>query len=236
VWNAATLQQHKVLEGLAGQVGGLAFSPDSNVLACVSTSDGTVWLWNVSSGEPMLVIPLAADACTVECIAFHPNGAMLAAGGIDWLATGGSDGALCLWDVAQRAPIFTFNRGATALAFHPSGRWLASASLDESVWMWDITAQKPAFELTGHSDEVTCVAYSPDGRWLVSGSDDRSIRIWNAESGDLVAVQQMDTPIKAVCFSPDGRFLFTGNGNTTSYQIEVRVLTDEARPALADKP
>jgi WD40 repeat protein len=232
LWEAATGKPYATLEGQAGKVATLAFAPDSTTLASASQTDGTVWLWNVLTKEPVLVIPVAADACTVEAMAFHPNGQVLAVGGIDWLATGGSDGAVCLWDVVQRAQLGNLNRGTTAIAFHPSGARLASTSLDDTVCVWDLAPERLAFELTGHTDAVNSVAYSPDGRWLVSGSDDRTIRMWAADTGELAAVHVLNTPVKAVCFSPDGRYLFTANGNTTSYQLELRSLLDEA-PATA---
>jgi WD40 repeat protein len=233
LWEAGSGQLLATLEGQAGQVAAMVFAPDSTILASASDSDGTVWLWNVLTREPVLVIPMAADACTVETLAFHPQGKLLAAGGIDWLATGGSDGAIGVWDVQQRTLAATFNRGTTAMAFHPAGRWLAAASLDVSVCIWDLETQQAAGELTGHLDAVSCVAYSPDGNWLVSGSDDRTLRIWEVQTGELAAVQSLDTPIKALCFSPDGRHLFTANGNTTSYQLEMQALLQEAAEPTA---
>ncbi len=220
LWEAASGQLRGVLEGQAGRVGALAFSPDSALVASASVTDGTVWLWDVVAREPVLVIPVAADACSVETLAFHPEGRLLAVGGIDWLATGGSDGAVCLWDIRERQAVATLYRGTTMLAFHPAGHQLAAASLRDSVCVWDVTTQELIFELTGHAADVTCVAYSPDGQWLASGSDDRTIRFWNTATGELAAVQELDTPLKALRFSPDGRFLFTSNGNTTSYQLE----------------
>ena len=135
-------------------------------------------------------------------------------------------GAICIWDVYKPSKTDIFEVGTTCLAFHPSGRWLAAASLDEVVFIWDVQTQELAAELGGHKEGVTCIAYSPDGRWLVSGSDDRSLRFWNTDRHELQAVQELDTPIKALCFSPDGRYLFTGNGNTTCYQLEVDRLVE----------
>jgi WD40 repeat protein len=226
LWQSEPLKSCKILKGMAGEIGELCFSPDSRQLACVSRDDGMIWIWDVATAEPVLVIPLAADACTVESVAYHPHGRLLAAGGIDWLATRGTDGAVCIWDVMTPSLVATLDRGATSLVFHPSGRWLACAGLDLAVRVWDVQAQKPAHEWTGHAEPVTCLAYDPKGDWLVSGSDDETLRIWDAHSGALLGIFELDTAIKAICFSPDGRHLFTSNGNTTSYQIEVDHLAD----------
>jgi WD40 repeat protein len=232
LWEAATGRLHATLDGQAGRVAALAFAADSTILASASEVDGTVWLWNILLKEPILVIPMAADACTVEALAFHPHGPWLAAGGIDWLATGGSDGAISVWDIQQRTQNVIFNRGTTDIAFHPQGQYLAATTLDRSVVLYDLSTQQMAIELTGHGDAVSCLAYSPDGAWLISGSEDRTIRFWNGTTGELAVVQSLDTPVKALGFSSDGRYLYTGNANTTSYQLDVQALLEEvAQPA-----
>jgi WD40 repeat protein len=149
---------------------------------------------------------------------------LLASGGIDWLATGGSDGAVLLWDIAERCEVATFPGGSTCVAFHPSGRWLASASLVNSVCVWDVETGQLDAEWLGHEDAITCLAYSPDGRWLASGGDDRTVRLWETATGKLVAVTDLHTPIKVLAFSPDSRSLFTSNGNLTCYQLDVQRL------------
>ncbi|HEV2950424.1 MAG TPA: WD40 repeat domain-containing protein, partial [Gemmataceae bacterium] len=230
IWDAATGKLEAILEGQKGKVAAAAFSPDGETLATASDVDGMVWLWNVKTREPVLVIPEAADACTVETLAFHPQGKLLAVGGIDWLATGGSDGAICIWDIQENRSSVVFDRGATRIAFDPTGRWLAAASLSESICLWDMEKNDLARELVGHHETVTSVAFSPDGLRLASGSDDRTLRLWTIASGELEAVNTLDSAIKALCFSPDGRYLFTGNGNTTSYQLEVQRLLEAESP------
>lgn len=225
--DAVTGEFRKTLEGQTGSVGALAFSPDSTMVASASADDGTVWLWDIQSAEPILVIPIAADTCTLEVMAFHPSGRLLAVGGIDWLETGGSDGAVCIWDLEKRETHALLNRGATALAFHPNGRWLATASLDRAVHIWDLQATVLVHTLAEHSDIVNTIVFSPDGSSLVSGSDDRSVRVWNPETGEPVALHRLDTVVKALAFSPDGQYLFSANGNTTNYQIDFARLLDE---------
>jgi WD40 repeat protein len=226
LWDATTGEKRTVLEGQAAPITALAFSPDSSALASAGCQSGDVWIWDVPEGGPALLIPDAVDACVIEALAFHPRGRVVAVGGIDWLATGGDDGQVTLWDIPGRRPVASFLGGVTALSFHPNGQRLATATLVQTVRVWDVVTARLLAELTGHLDAVSCVGYSPDGRWLASGSDDRTIRLWDATTGSLRGAMELDTQIKALCFSPDGRLLYTGNANGSCYQVEVsRVLT-----------
>jgi WD40 repeat protein len=178
----------------------------------------------MASSEPILVIPDPLEGCTVQALAFHPTRRVLAVGGIDWLATGGSDGAVSLWDLDDRAEIATFASGVTALAWHPDGTRLATAALDRSIHVWDTDCQELLAELFGHDDMPRAVAFSPDGKLLASGGDDRTVRLWDVDSGEELAARELDTQVQALSFSPDGRYLFTANGNTTCYRLQVQLL------------
>ena len=180
-----------------------------------------VWLWTIPDAEPLL-LPDVVAGCSVEALAFHPQGRFLAVGGINWLAPRGAEGRIVLWDVPARRAAALLPGGTNSLAFHPSGRYLAAATLTQSILVWDVESQQQAGEWTGHLDAVTCLAYSPDGRWLASGGDDRTLRLWDADSGCPLGLVELDTQIKALAFAPDGRSLFTGNGTTSCYQIDVR--------------
>jgi WD40 repeat protein len=206
----------------------LAFSADSTTLASGGRGGLAVWLWRVADGEPILLIPDALDNCAVESIAFHPGGRLLAAGGIDWLATGGSNGAASLWDLAGRFESAIFLGGTTALAFHPSGERLATTTLDNSVCVWALADQQLLSEMTGHEGALTCLAYSPDGRFLATGSEDSTVRLWT-EAGEPLAVLEVESHPTALAFAADGRALYVGHANTTCSQIPVGDLLPRGR-------
>jgi WD40 repeat protein len=221
----------------------LAFSPNAQIIASGGGADGYIYLWSPDKDDPVLLIPEATDGCTVETLAFCPQGNLLAAGGVDWLATGGSDGAISLWDYEARCEVATFNGGTTRLVVRPDGRQLAAATLNQSILLFDLTTKTIAHELVGHGALVTCLAYSPHGRLLAAGDEDGMLLFWltSGVNGDgnakankretdvdsLAAQVNLHTPLCDLVFSDDGRWLYTANANSTCYVIDVERLFEE---------
>ena len=226
LYDAATGALRSTCEGQAGPITALAFSRDGQVLASGGVRSSDVWLWDTATAEPMLMLSDAVQPCSVEALVFSPDGKTLAVAGIDYMATGGSDGLVALWDVASRRAERTLLGGATALAFAADGQRLAVRCLDRRVRVWNVATGDVALELKGHTDTVNCLAYSPDGTYLATGSDDRTVRLWELATGEQAAAWELDNAVKALAFGPDGTTLFTGNGNTSCYQIEVAALLD----------
>jgi WD40 repeat protein len=221
LWDLTTNDPPVQLRGSWGPTGAMVFANDSRHLASACADDGTCWVWDMERRDPVLLMPEAADGASVEAVAFHPNGRWLACGGIDWLSTRGSDGAICLWDIPDKRRLFIFEGGVGSLAFHPNGRWLAGASLEDAqIIIWDITEDSPARKLAGHTERVRAVTFHPSGRWFVSVSDDRTLRVWDGETFDSRGVWQLEAPLKAAVFSPDGKSLFLAHANTTASEID----------------
>src|SRR5262249_41884436 len=71
--------------------GRVAFSADGQRLAMAPLGDGTVGVWDTTTGHQIL--SLSGPGSQVTCVAFSPDGHWLAAGGLD-----GTNGILRLWD------------------------------------------------------------------------------------------------------------------------------------------
>src|SRR5262249_54824391 len=80
LWDAATGTLAHTLQGQGGAVAALAFSPDSQMVASACASDGTVWVWRLANQEVALLIVEAAEGCSVEALAWHPDSQRLAVG------------------------------------------------------------------------------------------------------------------------------------------------------------
>lgn len=220
IWDANTGKVHLDLDGPEEPLAIVAFSPDGTTLAAGGYTSAAVWFWSVKTGDPLLIIPDPLDGCAPQALAIHPQGKLLAAVGVDWLATGGSTGAVSLWDLKGRSEIGTLPDGSTCVAFHPDGQRLAASTLDRSIGVYDVATLELQNELIGHDAAVNCVAYSPDGKTLASGSDDQTIRLWN-DAGDEIGLIEVDSKVTSLTFSPDGKSIFASHANTTCAQYPV---------------
>lgn len=232
LWDQAAARWVRTLEyeGQCGPLNELIVAPDSTWLAGASSAGTSLCLWHLAEEEPTWFFGNAVDGCSVESLAASGDGRLLAAGGIDWLATGGSTGLLVVWELPTWREVAAFEEGVTALAFHPSRKTLAFACLDGPLRIWDLDAQEPRLELPVPRGLVNALAFSPDGLLLASGGEDRCLRCWNSTTGALQARIELDSRIYSLAFSPDGRFLFTAHGNGSTLQFTVDACVSDAVP------
>jgi WD40 repeat protein len=110
-----------------GRVWSLAFSARGDRLAAAVGRE--VYLWVLSG--PDAAVKLKGHERAVRSVAFSPAG--------DLLATGGLDGKVILWDVAQHNVRASFDWGVGAVygvAFAPDGMTLAVAG-EEGIVVFD---------------------------------------------------------------------------------------------------
>jgi WD40 repeat protein len=211
-----------VLEGQTGPITALAFSADSASLASANGGPD-VWLWNVSSGQPALILPDAARGFPVESVCFHPTRPLVATAGVDYVKSGGKSGWIAIWDVAKREELVALAGPSTAMIFSPRGDFLAVAAAF-TVKFFEASTGKLAHETAGHTEPITSLAFTPDGKFLATGGDDRCVRLWDVTSGEALGAIDLGSQVKALTFSADGEWLFTGHANTGCSQVAVAEL------------
>ncbi len=130
-----------------------------------------------------------------------------------WLALGGSDAKVQVWDPSARQSLGTFIAGTgplRTLAFSEDGERLGTAAFNGSVQIWDWRNQQSQSSINEASSRL---AFSPDGSQLAVGGDQK-IDLW-----DISANQQifsLATGPGAITdvlqYSPDNQFLMNGGG------------------------
>jgi hypothetical protein len=220
VWEVASRKERfKITECGAG---GVAFSPDGKFI--VSTGEGTeatICLWDVVTGKERRHWAVAPGPRPKEavplCIAFSPNGSLLAYGCVD---------ATCrVVDVTSGKEVHQFFHppfSVCSIAFSPDGKLLAAGNHHKDIRLWDVTTGELVAIFAGHEGGVLSLAFSYDGRRLVSGSFDRTIRIWQVPTGtQCVVFRGHEGAVNAVTFSGDGKMLVSGSRDNTVRLWEV---------------
>lgn len=106
-----------------------------------------------------------------------------------FIATGGADNKLVIWDAETLTPTKTFTQhrdSVSALAFArhisamSSGEQLFSGSYDRTLKTWSISTAGHAYveTLFGHQDHVTSVAAMTIDQCVSVGARDRTARLW----------------------------------------------------------
>jgi WD40 repeat protein len=214
VWDSPPRRELLVLPEAGSAV---AFLPGGRELA-VAGRDTGVGLWSLDRARPAGRLPgqgegnLSGHARPVRHLAVSRDG--------QWLATGGEDGTLRLWERTTgkvrhdlRAPGMPGAHGeqVTALAFSPDGVLLASAGMDEVVRVWEVATGKLVTTYTGHDERVLCVTFGPDGKAIASGGEDGKVRLWDSRTGQpLGPPLEHPEPVNVVRFQPGGNLLATG--------------------------
>lgn len=118
----------------------MAFSPSGHMLASCwyamgnpSTIDNTIRIWEPATGT--LIRTLSGVGNSVACIAFSPDGRLLASADLP-------DRTICIWDVftGKELAKFTGHRGRVyCVAFSPDGKTVASGSADTTILLWDVS-------------------------------------------------------------------------------------------------
>jgi WD40 repeat protein len=104
-----------------------------------------------------------------------------------FLASGGDDADIRLWDLASGAEgrqLQGHIARVNSLAFHADGRTLASAGWDGTVRLWHIATGRELMAIRCAAPLIHAVAFSPDGQTLAAGGERQNgrgdIYFWNA--------------------------------------------------------
>ncbi len=123
------------------------------------------------------------------------------------VASGGEDGVVRLWDLAERR-LVRAHRAHTgwvfAVALSRDGLTVASAGDDGMIRLWRTDTGVPLGVLSGHSRRIRGLAFSGSGAFLVSGAEDGRVCVWDVERLSLArSMRTAGTPIWSVAVGCD---------------------------------
>jgi WD40 repeat protein len=146
----------------------------------------------------------------IYIVAISPNN--------QFIATGGSDGKIGLWEVGSSQKLLNFKAHEghiLGLVFTNDSQYLISGSFDRYIKIWDVMSGA-CIRSWLSSDSVYRMAVSPDGQILASGSDCGTIFLWDIATGALLQKLLGHTAgAMDVAFQPDGNLLASSSYDTT---------------------
>ena len=207
------------------------------------SADGTVKLWDITSGSVAPASTLTHHRDKVQSVVWHPTEGSI-------LATGSFDRTVCLIDARTASDTAANNNNnkksqripadCESLAWDPFREQnLTCASEDGTLTCWDVRkfdGGEPLWSFVAHEFGVSEVSYNPNVRGLMATSSvDQTVALWDAHtidstSGRLKACGSKDVKVGklySVSFYPSKQqpWLLTAAGGST--EISVWDLTRE---------
>lgn len=200
---------------LEGSLSGVAFSPDSKLLA-TGCGDTRVLLWDLTGAKPKQKHSLAGHKNRPFSLAFSPTGKMLASGSFDptlrlWKLDDPEPEA---WAVLanEEAP----SLGISSLAFSHNGKYLVAGSHlgKETLRIWDAGGNF-LDEKALPAAKARTVACSPTEPIFAFAGDDSEIHLGKLGDERIEKIRKLPGHtgkalpplVKALAFSPDGKIL-----------------------------
>lgn len=200
----------------------LDFSPDNSKIVTGLTNNA-IKIYNMPAGT--VHKSFVGHTGWVLCVAYSPNGNML--------ASGGNDDVVKIWDTNGTLKHTLKGHAADVFSvkFTPDNKYLISGAMDGTLKVWDTESGQLVRTLTGHKGGIRQVAIAPGGKWIASVSVDSTTRIWDiatgtqlasfsrAVSGRVYTVDWSSNATKLVTGTSAGDVLLWDIANITSAQM-----------------
>jgi WD40 repeat protein len=213
LWNVSTNREGPVLEAPAPpDLHSVVISKDSNRLVAASMNE--VRIWELAGSLEKL--NLSGHVGGVPCVAYSPDGTLL--------ASTGKDQKVKIWNPATVQLIREldgFKGPVEAIAYSADGKWLATGDWSGAIRIWDVERWRELLSVEHELGTIIwALALSPNGHFFAACGENGVI-LWQVGSGPTAGAitpeLRMENPARlsaacsgGLCFSGDSNFLAWG--------------------------
>jgi WD40 repeat protein len=194
----------------------VALTPDGQYLAACSSDHGVALVRNLATEAPATEFR-GLGGENLRCLAFSPDGRLLAAG----YHRTGAHGVL-VWDVATgqlKKPEITSPFAVAQVVFSRDGRRLGAARVEAGIALFDTSTFLR--DLYMIADCTLGLAFSPDSQWVATtGTHGEIITLCDVFRNREVGKLTHPDHVEMVAFSTDGKALVTaGPGSVRIWNL-----------------
>ena len=205
LWNSGTGEVKKQFADQSDTGSMAASSSDGTILVEVGSNDGTLRLWNVTSGEKK---SFPETDGPVSAIALSPDGRRLAAAHPNLIVLLNTTNG----EVIRKLNLQTTKVDCLSL---DDGQTLATASEDGTIQTWNLTSGQLTRTITS-AGKIAALRFAPAGSTLASATEDGSVSLWDLQTGVVrLQLKKHSAAVSAIAFSADGHLIATGGDDRT---------------------
>ncbi|KAJ3123080.1 hypothetical protein HK098_002229 [Nowakowskiella sp. JEL0407] len=178
-----------------------------------SGRDGSLWMWQIPSGNCMNVFSGHTDSIT--CGGFTPDGKSI--------ISGSEDGTLIIWDPRTAAALFKFNAddrrfvtsSITSLAVSLDSTLCLVGSAEGQARLIHVGNGKILEAFDGHSESIESIAFCKSLPLVATSSVDGSICLWDLTTMRIRHTCRHDDAVTKVVWHPTQPLLFSSSLDKT---------------------
>jgi toxoflavin biosynthesis protein ToxC len=155
-----------------------------------------------------------------------------------YIATGGDDGRVILWEKATGKPISgsSHDDAVNDCAFSRDGRYLVSSSDDWTARLWSVPDLSLKAVLAGHGDDVTISTFHPTDELIATASRDYCVRVYNFDANLVAKFDSVADHVVWLDWTHNGRELvaLSDNGHIARWPREAPQPINTSNPNTAE--